>query len=145
MPDYPPEFMAAVNDLIDNWEGGYVDDPQDPGGETKYGISKRAYPHEDIKDLSRDRAVEIYYHDYWLTPGIYRIDLQTAGRDLPALKAKVFNMGVLMGAQSAKNLLVGCDTLEEYKQACAMHFKAIVIKHPVCAKFLAGWERRALA
>ena len=33
------------------WEGGdkYTNDPIDPGGETKYGISKRAYPDIDIK------------------------------------------------------------------------------------------------
>lgn len=46
-------------------EGGYVDDPSDPGGETKFGISKRAYPHEDIKGLTIMRAREIYRRDYW--------------------------------------------------------------------------------
>ena len=30
-------------------EGGYVNDPADPGGETRYGISKRAHPDVDIK------------------------------------------------------------------------------------------------
>ena len=33
-------------------EGGYVNDPKDPGGETNYGISKRAYPDVDIKNLT---------------------------------------------------------------------------------------------
>lgn len=46
-------------------EKGYVNNPQDPGGETKYGISKRAYPNENIKDLTLNRAKEIYRQDYW--------------------------------------------------------------------------------
>lgn len=47
-------------------EGGYVNNPKDPGGETKFGISKRAYPHLDIKNLTREQADEIYFNDFWL-------------------------------------------------------------------------------
>lgn len=46
-------------------EGGYVNHPSDPGGETKYGISKRAFPYLDIKHLSQSKAKQIYRHDYW--------------------------------------------------------------------------------
>lgn len=46
-------------------EGGYVNDPRDPGGETKYGISKRAYPAEDIAALTIERAKALYHRDYW--------------------------------------------------------------------------------
>jgi len=46
-------------------EGGYVDDPHDKGGETKYGISKRAYPNVDIKNLTTRQAGDIYRADYW--------------------------------------------------------------------------------
>ena len=46
-------------------EGGYVNDPADPGGETKYGISHRAYPDIDIKALTLDQAKDIYRRDYW--------------------------------------------------------------------------------
>lgn len=45
-------------------EGGYSNHPMDPGGETKYGISKRAYPEEDIKNLTFARAADIYRRDY---------------------------------------------------------------------------------
>ena len=44
--------MAYFERAIDKtlaWEGGYVNDPKDPGGETKYGISKRAHPDVDTK------------------------------------------------------------------------------------------------
>ena len=51
--------------IVIGHEGGYVNDLRDPGGETKYGISKRAYPDEDIKSLTLDRAKELYKRDYW--------------------------------------------------------------------------------
>lgn len=57
-------FMDAMTVLLD-FEGGYVNDPRDPGGETKYGISKRAYPNEDIVNLTMERACELYKRDYW--------------------------------------------------------------------------------
>jgi lysozyme family protein len=46
-------------------EGGYVNDPADPGGETKYGVSKRAHPDVDIKSLTLEQAKDIYRRDYW--------------------------------------------------------------------------------
>ena len=46
-------------------EGGYSNDPQDPGGETNFGISKKAYPNLDIKNLTVDQAKAIYQKDYW--------------------------------------------------------------------------------
>ena len=47
-------------------EGGYVNDPRDPGGETKYGISKRAHPTLDIFNLTLEAAKETYLNQYWL-------------------------------------------------------------------------------
>lgn len=52
-------------DYILDVEGGYVNHPADPGAQTKYGISKRAYPKLDIQNLTKDKAREIYIFDYW--------------------------------------------------------------------------------
>ena len=57
-------FDRAVA-LVLKHEGGYVNDPRDPGGETRYGISKRAYPDVDILRLTEDEAKAIYKRDYW--------------------------------------------------------------------------------
>jgi lysozyme family protein len=57
-------FLAAFARTI-GVEGGYVNDPLDPGGETKYGISKRAHPEADIKNLTLEEAQAIAYADYW--------------------------------------------------------------------------------
>jgi hypothetical protein len=61
-------FERAVAFVLRH-EGGYVNDPRDPGGETKYGISKRAYPRLDIKGLTEADAKEIYRRDYWEKAG----------------------------------------------------------------------------
>ncbi len=57
-------FDDAFTRLLGN-EGGYVNDPRDPGGETNWGISKRSYPTVDIKNLTRTQAEDIYMHDFW--------------------------------------------------------------------------------
>ena len=57
-------FDEAFKALIGH-EGGYVNDPKDPGGETKFGVSKRAYPGEDIAGLTLERAKALYLRDYW--------------------------------------------------------------------------------
>lgn len=46
-------------------EGGYVNDPRDPGGRTKFGISQRSYPSIDIASLTLAQARAIYHRDYW--------------------------------------------------------------------------------
>lgn len=58
------KFETAVR-IIMELEGGYSFDSQDPGGETHYGISKRAYPNLDIKNLTPLEAQAIYRRDYW--------------------------------------------------------------------------------
>ena len=46
-------------------DGGYTNDPTDAGGETKWGISKRAHPDVDIANLSLEDALAIYREAYW--------------------------------------------------------------------------------
>ena len=60
--------MKSFKEIIEkvlHHEGGYVNDPKDLGGETKYGITKRFYPDVDIKNLTIEQATEIYKKDYW--------------------------------------------------------------------------------
>jgi lysozyme family protein len=57
-------FDQAFERLIGH-EGGLSEDPNDPGGVTKYGISQRVYPNVDIKALTLDEAKAIYKRDYW--------------------------------------------------------------------------------
>lgn len=92
-------FDTAFDKLLLS-EGGFQKDPKDPGnwadgvnGGTKYGISKRAYPGEDIPNMTLARAKELYKRDYW----------GPAGCDaLPArIKFDVFDMAVNSGVKRA--------------------------------------------
>lgn len=89
-------FARAVDRLLGH-EGGYVNDPHDPGGETHWGISKRAYPTEDIKALTRERAMALYKTDFWDA---------VHGDDLPySLAFQVFDFAVNSGVQTALRYL----------------------------------------
>lgn len=58
------KFEQVIERVLGH-EGGYVNNPADPGGETNWGISKRSYPGLNIKDLTRKDAIEIYRRDFW--------------------------------------------------------------------------------
>lgn len=89
-------FDNAV-ELILKHEGGYVDHPDDPGGETNYGISKRAYPDLDIANLSKHDAAVIYKEDYWD---------RVCGDDLPyPLALLTFDAAVNSGVKRASKWL----------------------------------------
>lgn len=85
----------AVMEQVFKHEGGYVNDKRDPGGETKYGISKRAHPRENIKSLTKERAREIYRASYWKQ---VRGDELKAGVDLAVMDVAV-NSGVSRGGK----------------------------------------------
>ena len=57
-------FDEIIEKVLEH-EGGYVNDPKDLGGETKYGITKRFYPELNIKELTIEKAKQIYKDDYW--------------------------------------------------------------------------------
>lgn len=72
-------------------EGDYANNPRDPGGETKFGISKRAYPALDIAALTCDEAKAIYRRDYWdvvrgdsLPPGLALLTFDAAVNSGPS-------------------------------------------------------------
>lgn len=90
-------FIYAVH-LVLGIEGGYVNHLHDPGGETKYGITKRDFPHLDIAALTIEQAKEIYREEYWVPSGCGRL------RD-PKVAAKVFDMVCNMGRQRATRRL----------------------------------------
>lgn len=58
--------FAEMFDRLLGHEGGYTAGEGDPGGETNWGISKRSYPNVDIKNLTKEKARDIYYNDFWL-------------------------------------------------------------------------------
>lgn len=78
-------------------EGGYVNDPRDPGGETQWGISKRAYPNVNIRALTRQNAIDIYYRDFWVA--------SKANQLAPALAFQMLDAAVNHGVGQAERWL----------------------------------------
>lgn len=84
-------FDEAFDRLIGH-EGGYAFSAKDPGGETKFGISKRSYPSLNIARLDRETAKAIYRKDFW----------DPLGEEAhPAIKFQTFDFAVNSGIQTA--------------------------------------------
>lgn len=119
--------------LVIGQEGGYVRDALDPGGETKFGISKRAYPQVDIAALTIEAARVIYRRDYWDT---LNLDAHPWHKALC-----LFDCAVNMGRATA---------VEFYQQPepWVVNFQAARIlrysQMRLFARYGRGWVRRAV-
>ena len=153
------EFDDIIEKVLEH-EGGYVDDPTDAGGETKYGISKRAYPDEDIKELTIERAKELYKRDYW---DRFRVS------NLPNRLRHIYvdmciNMGggraikILQEACNSKNAtkidvdggigpatIKAATNVEPFRLRAyrVMFYAELVMKKPEQERFWVGWFRRS--
>jgi lysozyme family protein len=143
-------FLRAFEILIGH-EGGYVNHPNDPGGETKFGISKRAYPQLAIADLTLERARDIYARDYW--------EPIKGDRLPPDLALLVFDAAVNNGVGQAARWLqrtvgvkqdgnIGPRTLEAVRQTAdvARRFHTTRVEMmtglATWSSFGRGWARR---
>jgi lysozyme family protein len=90
-------------------EGGFVNDPDDPGGATNHGVTIHTLRRlgidvnrdsridvADVRALTRAQAVEIYLEHYFRRPGIAALP--------EVLQASVFDMYVNAGANAVKIL-----------------------------------------
>lgn len=156
-------FEGLIGKIL-NHEGGYVDDPVDPGGETKYGISKRSYPHVDIKALTEAQAKDIYYRDWWLR---LRCNEIQDDRIAQKLLDTCINVGAMTGVRILQRALcdvgqpvsidglIGPQTIGAANRADSvqllaamryhqtMHYKRLIERNPKLAKFERGWMARA--
>jgi len=88
-------------EIILHHEGGYVNHPKDPGGETNLGVTKRVYEEhggtKDMKDLTVEDVAPIYKKGYWD---------KLKGDQLPSgLDLCVFDFGVNAGPGRAAKYL----------------------------------------
>ncbi len=95
-------------------EGGYVDDPLDPGGATNLGITLRvltewrhtAVTKQEVRDLTREEAGAIYRARYW--------NSTRCGELPPGVDLMVFDGAVNLGpAQSARMLQAAVGTTQD--------------------------------
>jgi lysozyme family protein len=153
-------------------DGAMTNDPDDPGGLTKWGISQRAFPRVHIPSLTRTQAAELYRLNYW--------DL-VEGDELPRVVAfVVFDYAVNSGVARASRALqravgakidgdIGPQTIRRtmlqsrtrhhgYEASHAADvvarkileyrsdfLTALATKNPRRLKYIKGWMRRVLA
>lgn len=117
-------------------EGGYVNDPRDPGGETKYGISKRAYPMLNIKDLSIEDVKIIYRKDYWDKGGCGALDWP--------LCLVHFDSCVNLGVGRATALKAKAFNWTDYLFLRVEHYSNLAGSRLAAQAFLRGWINRVL-
>lgn len=145
-------FDACMK-IIFAHEGGYVNHPRDPGGETNMGITKRSYPKEDIRGMTKVRAAQIYRRDFW---DAVRGDDLPAGLDLVAFDAAV-NSGVSRGAKWVQSAVgakmdgkigpatiaaaLAMDRADSVRRACAARM-AFLRSLKTWDAFGKGWARR---
>lgn len=143
-------------ELVVESEGGFVDDPSDPGGKTKFGVSQRAYPDEDIERMTLARAQFLYRRDYWD---------RISGDSLPEGVALVLfdfavNSGVSQAVKSLQRLLgvtsdgqIGPMTIAATRAIPSRRLvswlsaeRALYVAGlPTFSRFGRGWTRRIIS
>lgn len=147
-----PNFEAVMEQIFRH-EGGYVNHPSDPGGETNFGITKRTYPKVHIRSLTKGKARDIYRRDFW---NKIRGDDLPHGIDLVTMDPAV-NSGVSRGVRWMQKAMkvtadgkVGpqtirasqdADPVETIKRACANRM-GFLRGLRTWTTFGKGWSRR---
>lgn len=126
-------------DILQTFEGGdkVVENPNDPGGITKFGISKRAYPSVDIRNLTIEQAKGIMYTDYWVPAGCNNI--------IPELQYVVLDTAFNMGVGTANKIsaeMNGYPSIERYLFLREVYDSEIVEHRQSSIVFLGGWSSR---
>lgn len=117
--------------------GGYTNIPADPGGETKWGVSKRAHPGLDIKNLTKEKAESIYEEEYWK---------RSRADKLPyPLSLVHFDTAVNSGINTANIIRAASkDSILDYLLLRILFYLRLVKKRKRSAIFLRGWVTRVL-
>jgi len=159
-PRFNPEDPKVI-DGSDLKKCGYVNDPKDKGGETKWGISTKSYPNLNIKSLTLADAQQIYYNDYWKKTMCDKMPIAVAMVHFDACINNGSSRAVKFLQQSCnagEDGLIGPGTLSKVQESCAADghkavvekmlsnreafFKKIVDKDPTQSVFLKGWLNR---
>lgn len=140
-------------ELLLRHEGGFSNHPEDPGGQTRYGITKQVAEANgysgDMRELPKSKAIDIYKSQYWAP---------IKAAQLPAhIRFHVFDAAVNSGPMQAVRWLqeacdvktdgiIGPKTLEAAKNASAARYSAIRLRFMTnlssWSAFGKGWARR---
>ena len=109
-------------------------DSADPGGETKWGISRRFHPTVDVKNLTQEEAADIYYSEYWVPSGACLADFPNC--------VAILDTAVNDGVSRCLSWGGSPFDLDSLLLNRTMYYIQIVKKNPALQKFLGGWMSR---
>lgn len=143
---YSKEFENALKFVL-NREGGYVNDPNDPGGATNKGITQKTYDSwrkskglktQSVKVIQDSEVKEIYYKNYWLAAGCQKMHVRFA--------VACFDTAVNMGVSTVKPLLEACqfNDLQMFFLARIREYNKRATKYKL-QRYLNGWLNRVFA
>ena len=159
------EILTNFDDIIEivlEHEGGYVNDPKDPGGETNFGVAKRSHPDVDIKNLTKEGAKEIYKKTYWDKNKVDKLpdNLKHIYFDMCVNQGKSRAVRILQRAANAKGAGLDVDgglgpatlgaieksnvELQRVRAYRVKYYADLVTRKPDLERFYFGWFRRAL-
>jgi hypothetical protein len=138
-------FEKCVQFVLDREGRQYENDPNDPGGETHFGISKKAYPDLDIKALTEDEAKAIYFRDYWEPAGCQ------SGKYPPKMCLAIFDTAVNMGVSVALALIeeIVLLPLDEYTPEMYLfrrlrRYSNLIQRNPKLERYCHNWMLRVV-
>ncbi len=134
-------FLKAMA-FTSKWEGGYVNHPSDPGGETYRGISRRFHPNwkgwefVDKKNFTEaDKYVDSFYEaTFWKPCGCDNYDFPLA--------CSIFDAAVNCGVKRALGWLEVAHSAEAFNAMRERYYTKLVEKRPSMKVFLKGWMNR---
>ena len=97
-------FDEIIEEVLEA-EGGFVNDPDDKGGATNFGVTQQSYSNflgspasvDDVRNMTREEAKECYKKDFWIPAKVDRLP--------DNLKHLYFDMVVNMGRRNAGKIL----------------------------------------
>lgn len=118
-------------------EGGYVAQDGTSGAPANFGINGRANPDVDIKNLTKDQAIELYRTRYW--------DAMGADHLPPAMQATVFDAAISQGVPWAKKALAqtGNDP-DAFNAMRRQRYQDIAASDPRQQQYLGAWLGRMI-
>jgi lysozyme family protein len=125
--------------FIFEWEGEtFENDPDDPGGATKFGIDQRSHPDVSIRDLTKEQALDIYWRE-WNEDGC-----ESKGSPFAEV---FFNCAVNMGLGRAKQFdkLVLDEDAKSFLDHQEDYYRQLADAHKRFSKYLKGWLNRTRA
>ena len=154
---HPAVTSGSIATPADRKAVGYVNDPVDAGGETKFGVAKNANPSVNIARLTWAQASEIYFTKYWTAGFCHKLPGAIAvihfgacinhgvGRAAKMLQEALdVNVDGLIGPKTLEtaNKSKPGEVIQHYARVRTSFYKSIVQRKPAQAKFLNGWLRR---